>query len=119
MKYKNNEKIYMKFFRMLIIYVFVYFFLQMIVMKFNFFIWDKSSELVQLSIISFEFQSGDIEIIVVVDFDSDIEIIILLNRVLLNKSDLIEYGFLKLRKIFSYKYYLELLGLFILFKFGI
>ena len=90
----------------------------MIAIKFNPFIWDRSSELVQSSIISLELQSGDTETIAVADLDSDIEIIIPLNRVPVNTSDPTEHSFLKPRKISSHKYHSEMPGLPVSLKLG-
>ena len=90
----------------------------MIAIKFNPFIWDKSSELVQSSLISLELQSGDAETIAVEDLDSDIEIIIPLNRVPVNTSDTTEHSFLKPRKISSHKYHSETPSLPISLKLG-
>ena len=90
----------------------------MIVIKFNPFTWDKSSELIQSSIIGLELQNSDTEAIVVADLDSDIEIIIPLNRVPVNTSDTAEQSFLKPRKISTHKYHSEIPGLPVSLKLG-
>ena len=90
----------------------------MVALKFNPFIWDKSSELVRSSVISLELQSSDMETIGVADLDSDIEIIIPLNRVPVNTSDTTQHSFLKPNKISSHEYYSEIPGLTVSLKLG-
>ena len=91
----------------------------MIAIKFNPFTWDKSSELVQSSIVSLELQSSETsETIGVADVDSDIEIMIPLNRVPVNTSDTTEHSFLKPSKISTHKYYLDMPSLSFSLKLG-